>query len=299
MAQFETANRSAIGKRIAEAFDPVAEKRNYDYRKLRGAIWSLLVVLTALIGVSLLFAIVTNLILSGFSSISIDLLTKEGLSGGLAHAIIGTVLMLGFAALIAVPIAIGIAILLSEYRNNWFSEAVRFCVDLLAQMPSIVIGLFVWMFIVNYGILKPSGFAGSIALTFVIVPIVARTVEEILRLVPQGLREAALGLGAPRWKVILTVVIPAVLPGLLTGVVLGLARAAGETAPILLVTGNDFIKFDIFNEPVGAIPLQIYKDTVAGNFPRAYSAALVLVIVIAIFSAIVRTVTNRFRIPQS
>lgn len=274
-----------------------AERRRYNRRRITSALMLLLVTLLAVSAVSILALIVINLIVNGVSSINPDLIIRESLQGGILNAIIGTVLMVGTAALMAVPVAILSAVYLSEYgQNSGFAQIVRFCLDLLAQMPSIVIGLFIWLFVVEYRLLLPVGFTGSLALAIIMLPIVARTVEEILRLVPNMLREAALALGVPRWRVVIGVVIPTVFPGIITGVLLGLARAAGETAPILLVAGSDFINWNMFENPMGAIPLQIYKDTVVGDFPRAYAAALVLIVTIAIFSAAARFFTRRVQI---
>lgn len=279
----------------AKYFDPDKEKRYYGIRKIRNLVAAIIIAIAAFIGVGLLTVIVANLLTNGIGVLNGKFLTADGLSGGIGHAIIGTLLMVGFAALIAVPVGVLAAIYLAEYKGGWITSVVRFSLNLLAQMPSIVLGLFVWMFVIKYQILRLSGFAGALALVLIILPIVARTVEEILLLVPSTVREAAYGLGAPKWYMILTVVLPTVAPGILTGVILSLARAAGETAPILLVTGNDFVRWNIFNDQVGAIPLQIYKSTVIGEFDRAYGAAVVLVIVIGLFSAVVRYVTDRLR----
>jgi phosphate transport system permease protein len=232
-----------------------------------------------------------------FNSAFWNNITKESIDNGLASAVWGTLEMLALAAIIAVPLGLASAIYLSEYGKGQFAAAVRFTLDLLSQMPSIIIGLFMWMFIVNYKILKNSGLAGSLGLAIIILPIVARTVEEILRLVPDHLREAGLALGTPRWRVILGVVVPTVFPGIVMGIILALARASGETAPLLLVTGSNITNFDPL-KPIGAIPLQIYSDATLGtpeSLGRAWGAALILVIVIATFSAIVRFVTGRVR----
>lgn len=281
------------------ALDPgdLAGRLRYNRRKIINALMLLIATLLAACGVGILFIIVLNLIANGISSISLDLFTRQALQGGMINALIGTILMVGTAALMAVPVGILTAIYLSEYgQNSRFAQTVRFCLDLLAQMPSIVIGLFIWLFVVEYYLLRPIGFTGALALAIIMLPIVARTVEEILRLVPTMLREAALALGVPRWRMVIGVVIPTVLPGVITGVLLSLARAAGETAPILLVAGNDFINWNMFENPMGAIPLQIYKDTVTGNFSRAYAAALVLISTIAMFSAAVRFFTNKVQV---
>ena len=189
------------------------------------------------------------------------------------------------------------AIYLAEFGKGRLAGAVRFSVELLASLPSIVVGVFIWALIVRT-ITGFSGWAGAIALAVIMIPIIARSVEEILRLVPNSLREAAMALGVPRWRVTLQVVIPSVLPGILTGIVLAIARAAGETAPLLLTSlGNQFFNYDM-GKPMAAIPLQIYNYAIA-PYPdwheKSWAATMVLVIVVAVFSAAVRFSMRKFR----
>jgi phosphate transport system permease protein len=259
----------------------------------------LLTALTAL-SVAILFVIVLNIFQNGIGAINADFFLKvhaapdEG--GGIAQAILGTLFMLAMAAVVSVPLGILVAIFLSEFGHGWFAEAVRFVVDLLLQMPSIVIGIFVWATLVratNY-----SAFAGSVALAIIMTPIVIRSVEEMLRLVPDTLREAGYALGAPQWRIVLGVVIPTVRPGIITGVVLSMARAAGESAPLLLTAlGNSFINWNPM-APTAAIPLQIFAYAQDGSLDfqhKAWAATLVLIVVIAIFSAFVRTFSGRVK----
>lgn len=245
--------------------------------------------------VVILFIIVGYTALSGIAGINLSFFTdipkplgQDG--GGIAQAILGTLEMLGVGAIIAIPFGIGTAIYLSEYGRGWFASAVRFSLELLASLPSIVVGVFVWALIVR-SFTGFSGIAGAIALSFIMVPIIARSVEEILHLVPDSLREAGLALGVPRWRVIMQVVVPTVLPGILTGVVLSVARAAGETAPLLLTAlGNEFFNFDL-SKPMGAMPLQIYNYAISPYkdwHTKAWAAMLVLIVVVAIFSGAVR-----------
>jgi phosphate transport system permease protein len=195
-----------------------------------------------------------------------------------------------------VPIGIAAAIFVVEYRSGRWAEAVRFAAELVAGLPSIVIGVFVWAFLVRGAIGHYAGIAGSVALAVIMVPIVGRTAEEVLRLVPNSLREAALALGAPRWRVILRIVLPTARTGLATAVVLALARAAGETAPLLLTAlGNIFFSTDLF-KPMAALPLQIYQYAVSPYddwHTKAWGASLVLVAVIAIVSFALRLAIRR------
>lgn len=197
----------------------------------------------------------------------------------------------------AIPIGLGIAIYLAEFGKGWFAEATRFTMDILAGVPSIIIGIFIWTIVV-LPLGTPSGFAGAVALAVLMVPVIARSVEEILRLVPDMLREAGLALGTPRWRVTLGVVIPTVFPGIVTGVILAMARAAGETAPLLFTAlGNSFISFDL-GKPMAAIPLEAYKDALSAyetDRRLAFAAMLVLIVVLAIISALARFFTGRVR----
>ncbi len=255
-----------------------------------------------LISVVILFLIVGYITLQGISGIDLAFFvdTPKPLGqagGGIAQAILGSLEMLAVGALIAVPLGVGTGIYMAEYGGGRLNGAIRFSLEILASLPSIVIGVFVWALVVRT-LGSFSGLAGAIALSFVMVPIIGRSVEEILRLVPNSLREAGLALGVPRWRVIMQVVIPTVLPGIFTGVVLGVARAAGETAPLLLTAlGNEFINTDLAR-PMGAIPLQIYNYALS-PYPdwheKAWAATLVLVMVVALFSLGVRYTTRKFR----
>jgi phosphate transport system permease protein len=278
------------------------EHLRYLRRKAVNAFVAGLVTSLTVISVLILLIIVAYIALSGFASINIDFFTQipkpyGEAGGGIAQAIAGTIMMLITAGLIAIPVGIGTAVYLSEYGRGRFADAVRFALDLLAELPSIVVGVFVWAVLVRY-VTGYSGLAGAVALAIIMIPIIARSVEEILHLVPETLREAALALGTPPWRVVLRVVIPAVLPGILTGVVLSLARAAGETAPLLLTAlGNSFFNFNL-TQPMAAIPLQIYTYAISPYddwHSKAWAASLILIAVVAIFSAVVRYFTGRLR----
>src|SRR5215210_869035 len=205
-----------------------------------------LIAAAAAIGVGVLVVIFGYVVWRGAPAITIDFFTQRPLpygdvGGGVFPAIAGTITMLALASAIALPLGLGSAIYLSEYGHGRFAGVVRFTLDVLAGMPSIVIGVFVWALLVRQVVGQYSAIAGAAALAIIMVPIVARTVEEILRLVPDSLREASLALGVPRWKTILRVVLPTARAGVVTGVMLSLARAGGETAPLLLTAlGNQF-----------------------------------------------------------
>ena len=302
MDQITTAAVGAVDVSEQRQILQNAEEMRYLRRKIVSRMTVTLLGLFTGVSVAILFIIVGYVLVNGVGGLDLAFFTeipkplgKEG--GGIVQAILGSLEMLLVAGVMAIPLGIGTAIYLAEYGRGKFASQVRFSLELLASLPSIVVGVFVWALLVRH-ITGFSGWAGSVALAVIMVPIIARSVEEILRLVPNSLREAALALGIPRWRVTMKVVVPAVLPGILTGVVLSLARAAGETAPLLLTAlGNQFINTDL-GQPVAAIPLQIYNYAIS-PYPdwhqKSWAATLVLVFVIAIFSAAVRFSMRKFR----
>jgi phosphate transport system permease protein len=303
MAQSTALGGIAIGSEEHKRILLDAEEIRFIRRKITGRIIvSILGVLTGL-SVAILFIIVGYTIAKGIGGINLAFFTDipkplGQTGGGIGQAISGSLIMLAVGSVIAIPFGILTAIYLAEYgKNNRLAGYVRFAVELLASLPSIVVGVFVWALIVRT-ITGFSGWAGAVALAVIMIPIIARSVEEILRLVPDSLREAALALGVPRWRVTVQVVIPAVLPGILTGIVLAVARAAGETAPLMLTAlGNQFFNYDL-GKPMAAIPLQIYNYAVS-PYPdwhqKSWAATMVLVIVVAFFSAVVRFSMRKFR----
>ncbi|HEY3019563.1 MAG TPA: phosphate ABC transporter permease PstA, partial [Solirubrobacteraceae bacterium] len=202
--------------------------------------------------------------------------------GGIRSAIVGTVIIVALAALMAVPLGVGVALYLTEFgREGRLAKGVRFLIDVMTGVPSIVFGLFIYISLVVTGVAGSfAGWKGSIALALLMLPVVARAAEVVLLLVPQSLREAAFALGAPRWKVVGRVVLPTALPGILTGTLLAVARAAGETAPLLftaaIVNGTTLNVGDRMN----SLPAQIFQDVGQAQdrlVARAWGAALALV----------------------
>jgi phosphate transport system permease protein len=217
-------------------------------------------------------------------------------NGGILNAIIGTLEMTGLALAIATPVGLAVALYVIEYREGRVAVAVRTAVDLVAGIPSIVIGLFVYSLVVltmgHY-----SGFAGAVALSLVMVPIIARTSEEMFKIVPRRLREGTMALAMPRWQAIRSVYIPTVLPGIVTGVVLAVSRAVGETAPLLFAAGgSNFVVTDL-NKPMSALPLYMFQNALNIGFPaarqRAWAAGLTLVAIVLIFNVTGRLLTRR------
>jgi phosphate transport system permease protein len=223
--------------------------------------------------------------------------------GGVYHAIIGTLEQVGIATVIATPLGILTAIYLVEYGKGALAKWVTFFVDVMTGVPSIVSGLFIlslWFVIV--GSAPQSGFAGSLALTILMLPVVVRSTEEMLKLVPNELREASLALGVPKWRTIVKVVLPTAVGGITTGVVLAIARIAGESAPIaLLVFGSNLINTDPFSGPQSSLPFYIYQQYGNGNEPsydRAWAAALVLIAFVMILNLVARGIA-RWKAPKS
>jgi phosphate transport system permease protein len=215
--------------------------------------------------------------------------------GGMANAIVGTLMLSGLGALLAVPVGVLSGVYISEYSGSRFASLVRFAADTLNGVPSIVIGVFVY----GIAVLPFKQFtmiAGGIALGIMMIPIMARTTEELLRLVPMSLREGALALGATRARAVFTVVLPAALPGIITGVLLALARIAGETAPLLFTSFNNRFWNMRPTQPTAALTVQIYTYAISPYedwHRQAWAGALVLVAIVAICSILARVATRR------
>ena len=219
--------------------------------------------------------------------------------GGVRSAIVGTLAMVALATAIAVPIGIAVALYLVEYgRDGRFASVVRYLVDVMTGVPSIVFGLFVYITLVTGG-LVPVGYAawkGGVALALLMLPVVTRSSEVVLALVPDHLREAALALGAPRWRVIARVVLPTAAPGLVTGSLLAIARAAGETAPLLFTSAVVFGTSLDLGQRMNALPIQIFNDVGQAQdrlVQRAWGAALTLVALILLLTLAARLISRR------
>ena len=218
-----------------------------------------------------------------------------GDGGGVRNGIVGTFVIVGLASLMAVPVGVMAGIYLAEYGNNRLGSVIRFMADTLTGVPSVVVGLFVYGLIVLGTGSGFSVFAGALSLAILMIPVITRTTEEIIRLVPNSIREASLGLGVSRWKTIVRVVVPTALSGIVTGVLLAVARVAGETAPLILtILGTNFpISSNIFNGPSTSLALQIYQ---LGAQPSqevvevAWGAALLLVLIVVGTSVLARVV---------
>jgi len=252
--------------------------------------------------VAVLLYLLLYVLRAGLPYINLDLFTKIPTAngepgGGLGPSIQGSLILVGLASLFGIPLGLFVGIYLSEFGRGAIATGVRFLVDVLTGVPTIIFGLFAWILIV-----VPqqtfSGLAGGVALGIIMIPIVARTSEEVLRLVPQELREASLALGATESRTILRVVIPAASSGIITGIVLAMARVAGETAPLLMTAfGNPFFSADI-TRPVDALPLRIFnfaESPYSAQINQAYAGSLVLIVLILITSFAIRWATGGFK----
>jgi len=258
-----------------------------------------LVIAFSFLAVLALFLILGNLILKGASSIDWNFFTKSPvpsgqIGGGVANAIVGTALIIGLAALIGVPIGVGAGMYLAEYGSGRLGWIIRFVADVLNGTPSIVVGIVGWTFIV-----RPtkhfSALAGAVALALLMIPMLARTTEEMVRLVPNSLREAALALGYPRWRTSLKIVARTALGGIVTGCLVGIARIAGETAPLLFTALGNLNLTTNVNQPMQTLSLQIYIYATGPyeDWHRlAWASALVLMGLVLIISLIARWVTR-------
>jgi phosphate transport system permease protein len=260
-----------------------------------------LAILATIIVVAPLVTIFAYLIYKGASSLNLDFFIKGPkpvgeVGGGMANAIVGSGLVLGVSSLIGVPIGIAAGIFLAEFgRGTKLANAVRFTADVLNGVPSIVMGLSIYALIV-----LPQGhfsaLAGGVALGIMMIPTVCRTTEEMLLMVPNAVREAALGIGVPNWRSVLSITVKTASPGIITGCMLAFARVAGETAPLLFTAlGNGFWSTNL-NEPISALPLQIYVYALSpyDDWHRlAWAGALVLIILIVLAVSLVRYVTSR------
>ena len=278
-----------------------ASNVNIFSRRFKSGAVSVLAVLATLVVITPLVAILFDLLKQGVTSLNWDFFTKIPVpvgekGGGMENAIVGSGVVLALASLIGIPLGIGAGIYLAEYASNTrMGNLVRFTADVLNGVPSIVMGIAIYALIV-----MPqkhfSAFAGGVVLGVMMVPTVTRTTEEMLRMVPHAIREAALGLGVPAWRSVLTITLRTASAGIVTGCMLAFARVAGETAPLLFTAlGNDFRSTSI-NEPIAALPLQIYVYALSpyDEWHRlAWAGSLVLIVLIIVSVALVRYVVSR------
>ncbi|OGO22546.1 MAG: phosphate ABC transporter, permease protein PstA [Chloroflexi bacterium RBG_16_50_9] len=251
-------------------------------------------------GILMLALILGYTLAHGIAYLNLDLLTQSAkpageIGGGIRNEIIGTFMLVALASLMAIPVGLMAGIFLSDFGNTRVASGVRFAADILAGVPSIVVGVFAYAIVVR-PMHAYSALAGGVALAIIMVPVVARTAEESLRLVPNSMREAALALGITRWRAVVGVVIPGALTGIATGVLLSVARVAGETAPLIFTALGSFFGFQGLLQPIGALPLLIYNYALSpysDQNQQAWAAAFLLVLMILGISILVRWVSRR------
>jgi phosphate transport system permease protein len=272
-------------------------------RTLRRAVSNAMVglmILAVVLALLPLFFILFDLVVQGAGSLSVAFFTRMPapageIGGGVAHAIVGTLIIVGAASLIGLPLGVAAGIYCAEYPGSRLTWVTRFVADVLNGTPSIVVGVFAWTWIVATQ-KHFSALAGSAALAMLMVPMVLRTTEEMIKLVPNSLREAALALGYPRWRTSLSIVVRTTMPGIVTGSLLAVARISGETAPLLFTAlGSQYMSLDL-NQPMAALPLTVFTYA-TGPFEEwhryAWAAALVLILVVFVLSVGARLAIRR------
>ncbi len=280
----------------------VSARRHVTDRVMRG-----LLLLATLIALVPLILVLYTLLRNGLPYFTKDFFTTDpngnffGYQGGVRSALLGTLEIVALATLISVPIGIGVALFLVEYgKQSLFANIVRYFVDVMTGVPSIVFGLFIYITLVlshiggNF-----TAWKGSIAIALLMLPVVIRSAEVVLLLVPDSLREAALALGAPRWRVVWKIVLPTATPGLTTGSLLAVARGMGETAPLLFTTAGALALTFNLSAQMNALPLQIYNDILSPKADvnnRAWASGLLLVLLILIFNLLARLIGRRSRV---
>jgi phosphate transport system permease protein len=300
MSATATLGGGVPGSSPGRAKDHAVARRLGQRRHLVNTIIKALCIVATILGLVLLASILMTLIWRGAAGISLTVFTNTtkppGSNGGLLNAIVGTIIQTGVGTLLGTPIGLMVGTYLAEYgRSSPLANSVRFVSDVLLSAPSILIGLFIYELMVQpFG--GFSGIAGCIALAVIVIPIVVRTTEDMLRLIPAGLREAAIGLGAPKWKVIVLICYRAALDGIATGVLLAIARIAGETAPLLFTSLGNLNWSVSLGQPMASLPVTIYQY--AGSafddwVQLAWVGALLITLGVLAINIVARVVLRR------
>ena len=268
---------------------------NYTLRRFKNRLFFVLCAGCVIVAVIPLLSILYEVVSRGAPQLSINFLTQRDADGGIGPAIQGTLILIGLTSVIGIPVGVLSGVYLAEFGNNKYAALVRTVNDVLTEFPSIVVGITVFGVIVLGITGSYSPLAGAAALSFILIPVVARTTEESLKLVPNSVREAALALGAHKWRTTLSVVLPAAKGGLVTGTLLAIARIAGETAPLIMtVLGNSYF-FQGFSSPMDALPLRIWRDSLqpfANLQAQGWGAALVLILIVLSLNIAVRVASR-------
>ncbi len=275
------------------------------YRKIKNILFTILVSASAILILTPLFLVTQLIITKGIAGLNWDFFTSTPkpigeTGGGMKHAIMGTLYIVGIGTLLSVPIGLTCGVYLSEFKKSKMAKFLNICVDLMNGIPSIVIGIFAYLVLV-VPLKSFSALAGGFAISLIMLPIIIKTSVEILQLVPKQIREAGLALGLTRWKVILLIVVKGSIPSLLTGILLAISRAAGETAPLLFTAfGNMYLSYDP-KGPMASLPVQIYNYAISPFKEwqkQAWSGAIVLVGIILIMNLVSRFILMRINNPQ-
>jgi len=264
---------------------------NYILRKFKNRLFFILCAVCVVIAVIPLLSILYEVVSRGAPQLSINFITQKDADGGIGPAIQGTLILIGLTSVVGIPLGVLSGVYLAEFGNNKYAASIRTVNDVLTEFPSIVVGITAFGVVVLGIMGSYSPLAGAVALSFILIPIVARTTEESLKLVPNSVREAALALGVHKWRTTLSVVLPAAKGGLVTGTLLAIARIAGETAPLIMtVLGNAYF-FQGFSSPMDALPLRIWRDSLqpyANLQAQGWGAALVLILIVLSLNIAVR-----------
>lgn len=271
----------------------------YGRRRITNLVMTSLTAACAVVATSVLLIIIGYIAYRGLSSLSFSFLTDTpkpvGEGGGIGNAIVGSAMMTALAAAIGLPIGIASGVYLAEFGKNWYANTIRFVADTMIGVPSIIIGIFVYTIVVM-PMGRQSGLAGALALGIIMIPIVARTTEEMISLVPNSMREGALALGAPQWRVSWNIVLPAATSGIATGAMLAIARITGETAPLLFTALNSRFYNFYYDQPMSSLTVQVFNFA-TGPFEvehaMAWAATLLLVGFILVINILVRYLTRK------
>ena len=277
-------------------------ERGYTRRKWTNWVMLGLSSAAAALAILILALILGYTLVHGISYFNLDFLTQAAkpvgeVGGGMRNEIFGTLILVILGSIIALPVGLLTGIFLSEFAGPKVASTVRFMADILAGVPSIVVGVFVYAIMVR-PMHSYSALSAGVALAIIMIPVVARTAEESLRLVPNSMREAALALGITRWRAVVGVVVPGAMTGIVTGIMLAVARIAGETAPLLFTALGSSFGVQGLLKPIGALPLQIYRYALSpykSQQQQAWAGAFLLIIMVLIISILVRWVSNRKR----
>ncbi|WCN37759.1 phosphate ABC transporter permease PstA [Aneurinibacillus uraniidurans] len=259
-----------------------------------------LTILSMILALTPLFSILGYVLVKGISALNFDFFTElpappGEVGGGMANGIVGTFILLGLASVIGIPVGLMSGIFLSEYGRNRFGKFVSFLTDIMLGVPSIVVGIVVYGLVV----LMMGGFsayAGGVALAFIMIPAVTRTTEEMLKLVPNHMREAGLALGIPQWRVIMKIILPTALRGIITGVMLAIARVAGETAPLLFTAFGNMYWNHSLNQPIASMPVLIFNYAISPYAEwqaQAWAGALTLILMVILLNVTARVITRK------